>query len=515
MATEAIIQALSRVREQAEAKNGQIVCSTDISRSDRELLVATGWLQEIMRGWYMLVRPDVATGDTAAWYANFWDFVHLYLKQRFGDDYCLSAESSIDLHVENPTVPKQLIVIAKQGTGLRRLMYDTSLMIYADSKTFPQEITQKQGINVMTLAYALCKVTPTYFKNNFRNAELALRSIKTPSDISRIIIRYNLKTAAARIIGAYQFLKDNGSATTISNDLATVGILVKPNNPFNQSKPLLTTARLKSPYAGRIQAMWNEARDTVINNFPTAPGLPQNPINYLDKIDKIYKYDAYNSLSIEGYQVTDELIERVKDKNWDPDQNEHDSNSRNAMAARGYFDAFQQVKMGITRIVEGENAAQIVKENLQLWYQKLFSPSVQAGIIPAEALLGYRNDRVFIRNSRHSPPPKEAVLDAMEAFFTCLENEPNHSVNAILGHYFFVFIHPYMDGNGRIARFLMNTFLAAGGYPWTVVRVDNRSQYISTLEQTHLQFDLKKFTKFIATEMKYSANLKSNESTFG
>ena len=81
----AIADALSRVKIVTNSNKSGIVQSTDISRSDREALVATGWLQEIIRGWYMLVRPDVATGDSTAWYANFWDFVRAYLKQRFGD----------------------------------------------------------------------------------------------------------------------------------------------------------------------------------------------------------------------------------------------------------------------------------------------------------------------------------------------------------------------------------------------------------------------------------------------
>ncbi len=125
------------------------------------------------------------------------------------------------------------------------------------------------------------------------------------------------------------------------------------------------------------------------------------------------------------------------------------------------------------------------------------------------SLFGYRNDRVFIRNSRHSPPPKEAVADAMEALFDCLSKEPHPGVNAVLGHYFFVFIHPYMDGNGRIGRFLMNALLASGGYPWTVIRVENRSKYITTLENTHNQFDMTEFTEFIKSEMKQRQNIRT------
>lgn len=49
------------------------------------------------------------------------------------------------------------------------------------------------------------------------------------------------------------------------------------------------------------------------------------------------KSQAYNSLSIEGYRVTSELIERVAKGGWNPEKNEADEQSRDAMAARGYF----------------------------------------------------------------------------------------------------------------------------------------------------------------------------------
>ena len=80
--------------------------------------------------------------------------------------------------------------------------------------------------------------------------------------------------------------------------------MVNPNNPFQQASPLLTMTRIKSPYAGRIHAMWKEARDVVASHFAKPPGLPKNIEEYLHKVDEIYQYDAYNSLSIEGYQVT-------------------------------------------------------------------------------------------------------------------------------------------------------------------------------------------------------------------
>ena len=55
--------------------------------------------------------------------------------------------------------------------------------------------------------------------------------------------------------------------------------------------------------------------------------------------------------------------------------------------------------------------------------------------------------------------------------------EPEPGVRAVLGHWMFGYIHPYPDGNGRIARFLMNAMLASGGYPWTVVRASRTASH--------------------------------------
>jgi len=497
-----IAEALKKAK--AAAAGTHILKSNSLSRSERELLLTTGWLQEIIRGWYMLLRPDIAKGDTTAWYVNFWDFIHLYLQDRFGEQYCLAAESSLDLHTEKPTIPSQLVIMAHQGGGITKLMQGLSLVIYVDEKNFPEHIVKKNKLNVMELPYALCKVSPTYFQKNSRDAELALRSIPTAADLVRVLARYHLKAAAGRLAGAYQFLGNTSFSKEIQSDLQQLGMKITLSNPFKLKKAFLQNIRITSPYAGRIRAMWAEARETVEKHFPPPPGLPRNAKGYLQSIDEIYQFDAYNSLSIEGYQVSDELIEHVKSKRWHPERNESDHEMKNAMAARGYFDTFQLVKKDIEKILLGKSSVANIKKNLQKWYQALFGPSVKAGIIPADTLFGYRNDRVFIRNSIHSPPPKEAVPDAMIAFFDCLKSENHAGIRAVLGHYFFVFIHPYMDGNGRIGRFIMNALLAEGGYPWTVVLVKHRKQYIDTLENTHQNFNLKAFTTFIKNEMELS-----------
>jgi Fic family protein len=90
----------------------------------------------------------------------------------------------------------------------------------------------------------------------------------------------------------------------------------------------------------------------------------------------------------------------------------------------------------------------------------------------------------------------------MSVLFDLLEREPDAAVRAVLGHWMFGYIHPYPDGNGRIARFLMNVMLASGGYPWTVIRVEDRERYMEALESASVGQDILPFTQFIAEQIR-------------
>src|ERR1035437_6375534 len=90
-----LAEALERV---SAAARKQVVQSAQLRRPDRELLTDRGYLVEIIKGWYLLSRPVEKPGDSTAWHAAFWDFLSVYLQERFGSDYCLSATSSVDAH---------------------------------------------------------------------------------------------------------------------------------------------------------------------------------------------------------------------------------------------------------------------------------------------------------------------------------------------------------------------------------------------------------------------------------
>jgi hypothetical protein len=167
------------------------------------------------------------------------------------------------------------------------------------------------------------------------------------------------------------------------------------------------------------------------------------------------------------------------------------------LAARGYYDAFPCVKESLAKVLRGGNAGAVARDDHAGWYRQLFGPSVTARIISAVDLAGYRGGPVYIRRSRHVPPPREAVRDCMPALFDLLEGEAEPAVRVVLGHFVFVYIHPYMDGNGRMGRFLMNLMAASGGYPWTIVPVERRDDYMRALEAASVGQDIRPLAEFI------------------
>ena len=121
-----------------------------------------------------------------------------------------------------------------------------------------------------------------------------------------------------------------------------------------------------------------------------------------------------------------------------------------------------------------------------------------AGIIKISDIAGYRSNQVYIRNSKHTPFSPEAVRDAMPVLFALLKNEPDAWIRAVLGHFIFTFIHPYMDGNGRMGRFLMNAMLASGGYRWTIISKDIIDDYMAAIEKASVDGDIREFATLLS-----------------
>jgi fido (protein-threonine AMPylation protein) len=488
-----------------------VLRTSELGRTEREALLRAGYLRPIIKGWYMPSRPDESDGDSTAWYASASEFIARYAEARFGEQWCVSADHSVRLHAGNTALPPQLVLNAPAGqNSVIQLLAGHSLLDYR-AKDFPQaaDLTMAGGLRAMSLETALIRVPESFFRTYARDAQIVLSGMRDAGDLVRRLLDGGHGVVAGRLAGAMRACGRDDLADDVVGVMRTAGHAVTEVNPFADPLPVLRSARGESPYVTRARLMWEEMRAEVVAGFPEEPGLPADKRAYLAAVHDTYVRDAYHSLSIEGYHVTTELIERVASGTWNPEQNEADLKSKDAMAARGYFLARQKVEDSIRRILGGENPGRVAAQDHRVWYRELFAPSVDARLLKPSDLAGYRNHQVFIRNAAHVPPPKEAVRDMMPALFELLEAESHAGARAVLGHFIFVFTHPYMDGNGRMGRFLMNAMLASGGHPWTVIEVTRRPEYMQALNAASSGGDIGPFAKFVVSSLRHETELKA------
>ena len=489
--------------EQFQREGRVCLRSRDLGRADRERLVRNGFLKEVMKGWYIVSRPEEGAGESTAWYASFWGFCSEYLTERFGDDWCLSPDQSLLLHAGNWTVPPQLLVRANGGSNRPiQLLHNTSLL---DARqALPDEADRQvlDGMRVYTLDAALVAASINFYINHPTDARALLAMQRDAGPILARLLAGGHTAIAGRIAGAFRNIGADRIADDILAAMKAAGHTVRESDPFDHRIEGFTFTRDQSPYVHRIRLLWNKMRSDIIGKFPPPPARHTDIDAYLHAVDDLYVTDAYHSLSIEGYRVTRDLIERVRGGNWNPDANEADRQQRDAMAARGYHLCFQAVRKSVERVLKGENAGKVVDEDHGGWYRQMFGPSVEAGLVEAASLAGYRSGQVYIRGSQHRPLNVEAVRDTMLLFFELLAEETDAAVRIVLGHFIFVYIHPYMDGNGRMGRFLMNVMMAAGGYDWTVIPVEARMDYMRALEAASVRQDIVPFTEFLAERIR-------------
>jgi len=119
--------------------------------------------------------------------------------------------------------------------------------------------------------------------------------------------------------------------------------------------------------------------------------------------------------------------------------------------------------------------------------------------IDTESAGKYRERNVIITGTDFTPPPPAAVPLAMQEFLNSLPSLWQlHPVEyAAMLHLNLVTIHPFLDGNGRTARLLMNLALLQAGYPITIIPPIIRGDYISALRDSN-KGDNKPFINFIS-----------------
>lgn len=260
---------------------------------------------------------------------------------------------------------------------------------------------------------------------------------------------------------------------------------------------IVSQPSLREPWSDRLRARLAKVLEIVspvaeeaeskIDRLSLAEVLARARIEKLE--------DTYHSTTIEGYRITREDVRAVVEGS--PYQGKTPQEIERLMALKGYSQAFERTleMIGASRQAGG---SRVTEPDCHDLYVELWGPSVDAGIVTAAALRGWRTDPVYIKNSSYVPPAPEKVSTLMRVLTEEVSRmDTGPLTRAIALHWGFVHVHPYKDGNGRISRLLMNLVLGAGGFPWTTIRADQRNPYFAALEHAHVGENYLPFAELI------------------
>ena len=179
--------------------------SSDLSRTHRERLLKGGFLQEVMKGWYIPANPHQRQGETTGWYASFWDFCTSYLSVRFGKDWCIAPEASLSFHAGNRTVPAQLLVRSPAGGNKpTTLLHGTSIFDMRASMPDARDVAEADGLRLYALPAALIEASPAFFTQKPTDARTALAMFSDASEILARLLEGGHSTIAGRLAGAFR-----------------------------------------------------------------------------------------------------------------------------------------------------------------------------------------------------------------------------------------------------------------------------------------------------------------------
>ncbi len=223
------------------------------------------------------------------------------------------------------------------------------------NSTVPSSVVIKSDLRLMSPEAAIANLPVSAWAHMPTDIISVLGSIPGSNSLLRAILDGGMITRAGAAAGALRHIGRSADADRIISTISGLGHSIREEDPLSdqQNLPTFNSRKPLSAAGTRIKLLWSKMRDDVLAEFVEKPHRVTDVPKYLAEIDDRYVSDAYNSLSIEGYKVTAELIEKVKNRNWKPETDASDFETHNALAAQGYWLAFNEVKKDVKNILEG------------------------------------------------------------------------------------------------------------------------------------------------------------------
>lgn len=258
------------------------------------------------------------------------------------------------------------------------------------------------------------------------------------------------------------------------------------------------------PYAAQaINMVQEELGNYITKQVPSLSQSLQEKLNHIDslkaQLDTFRQYDSYRiaqALELE-YTFESNRIEgntltlRETDLVINEGLTVSGKSMREHLEAINHQEAILYVKELVQKKTKINEREVLVMHNLIL-----------RGIMP-EYAGKYRNIQVMIKGSAHMPPQPFLVAKQMEELYLWYVTNYKTYHPVLLAaemHERLVTIHPFVDGNGRTSRLLMNLILLSNGYVIANIKGDyeTRMKYYTTLEQAQTTDSKEEFHHFIA-----------------
>jgi Fic family protein len=112
----------------------------------------------------------------------------------------------------------------------------------------------------------------------------------------------------------------------------------------------------------------------------------------------------------------------------------------------------------------------------------------------------YRSVNITVKGSEYAPPSYEKIRDRMRQYFETLANpiDDNNVIETIAySHLQLSKIHPFVDGNGKLSRIILNYYLMKSGFFPIVIELNDKDKYFHTIEEFKTSKNMKPFIDFI------------------
>jgi len=445
---------------------------------------------------------------------HYWSIVGVVI-----DDYSpavVEGGSAVRVHLEDPTPPPVLTVRHAKNQS----KYDVSICADRIVRLAAGPVDEGDlrlqtlgGVELPTERpeHTLFRLPLPVLEEHLEAITVWLRSLVVSPRELRSAYRKNPRPLVAKRMAHVARDVDNERLARQIDDLLTAeygqrisrkrtGVGDRVVVPDHVTEVPRTQAPWLDRHASTFARMHRELREALEER---EDDLPHFPFEQLEEQARAAKsYDAYHSTTIEGYRISPEEASAVL--RGEPVAGQDPEDVRSRMAIAGYGTAFDRC---LQVVREGEGSIRFSEALISDLYVDLFSPSVEAGILTADDLRGYRSEPAYLRGHAHIPPSPRKVPALMTQFIEQINRVSGTPlIRATLAHLDFVTLHPFPDGNGRIARFLMNLALLGEGLPWVTIRIDDRPEYFRSLENAQMEGDPRRFGRLVARYVEDATN---------